>query len=312
MSYNSARIEVLNTYLIPNEVVSLKIIEEQLPHFSDGIRDVASVFIGNIRAALSVASVPFLMAQAAAQAAHFERHHIAMRIRAGVPLQQGNEEAEEWALDAARKAASLQLSEPAGEQLMARDIVFRLQGARRDEQFRLASEELLREAIVMLWGTLEAMSSDVVRCLLNASPALAARLLHNEPTRKHFPSKGILEGLAEHKFDGSGIMGDVILRDRHLDSLPVIRDTLSVMFPKSTFLHQQWGQDGLWHLWQRRHVIVHRRGLVDASYKANVQDDAQLGERLRVSAEGVESAVSLVSNVGLALLQACGEDGLRS
>ena len=55
-------------------------------------------------------------------------------------------------------------------------------------------------------------------------------------------------------------------------TLSDIKDVFRTLFPTHTDLHATMKKDGLWLLWQRRHLLVHKRGLVDAAYLKQTGD----------------------------------------
>jgi len=55
---------------------------------------------------------------------------------------------------------------------------------------------------------------------------------------------------------------------------------------------------------QRRHLIVHQRGIVDRRYLENTNDTQQIGERLLVSPDELLGYIVLVQNSGASLLTA--------
>ncbi len=137
--------------------------------------------------------------------------------------------------------------------------------------------------------------SEIVRLLINAKPTLAAGLLSNESTKKHFPGKIFsIEALAVREFNVAASMGDLLLEHRHLDSLGVLKDVFNVIFPDHSALRSALANPELWMLWKRRHLIVHKRGIVDASYLATTSDTTELGARLKITGEYIEDCLVLV------------------
>ena len=104
-------------------------------------------------------------------------------------------------------------------------------------------------------------------------------------------------------------LGNLLLSDRHLDSLPVVKDVLGVIFPSDSELRRVLGSPDLWLLWQRRRLIVHRRGLIDASYLAKTSDAGTIGSRLSVAPLYVEASFSLVGKTATAFVRALGGAG---
>ncbi len=66
------------------------------------------------------------------------------------------------------------------------------------------------------------------------------------------------------------------------------------------------GQD-LWVLCQQRHLIVHRRGVLDARYLEKTGEARQIGQRLVVTPAEFESQIDGVVNAGRVLLIAAGK-----
>lgn len=163
-------------------------------------------------------------------------------------------------------------------------------------------QELVLEAIVMIWGTFEVFISDAVRSIANASPTKAADLFSGE-TKKYLPNRPIaMEKLIEYNFDLSNSMGDMFFAGTRLDSLPSMKDTLKVLYPNAGALHSILNDDALWKLWQRRNLIVHRRGVVDQAYLSKTGEKIALGERIHLKATYIEEAAKLVRDAAIELI----------
>jgi hypothetical protein len=96
-------------------------------------------------------------------------------------------------------------------------------------------------------------------------------------------------------------MGDIIFEDRHLDSLPLIRDFLNTLFPEAAELRSRLGDNRLWILWQRRHLIVHRRGIVDISYIQKTGDKAAIDTRIALTGYDLDDSFALARDVATSL-----------
>lgn len=59
--------------------------------------------------------------------------------------------------------------------------------------------------------------------------------------------------------------------------------------------------EGIWDLYQRRHLIVHRKGIVDALYLVETGEKRPLGSVLEITAGDLEDAITRASTFGLAL-----------
>jgi hypothetical protein len=120
-----------------------------------------------------------------------------------------------------------------------------------------------------------------------------------------------VDTLAEYDFDLSRRMGDVLIRLRAIDSIPVMRATFRVLWPDAIQLHDSLADNTLWILNQRRHLIVHRRGVIDRDYIDKTGADVALGGELVVSASDVEAHVSAVIRAGSEMLR-CAAPGVAS
>ncbi len=172
------------------------------------------------------------------------------------------------------------------------------------EMFRSAAEELLREGLVLAWSAFEVLASDLFALVLNSRPGLVRNLNSDENAKRLFGMKALpLELLEEKAFDVSRAMGDLVLSQHAVDNVPSMKAAYFALCPDDQSLREKLGQRELFFLNQKRNLIVHRRGIVDAEYKRRVQDETPLGDKLRVAASEVETTISLVRDSGVALLE---------
>lgn len=259
----------------------------------------------NLETALNVASVPFLMAQSGAASQRFHSLLIAAQIHF---LKEPKEEDEEKRATLARGKAGqdfqIEMDSEDGRSMIVEDVLRRLDGFLGNPEFRRAAGDLLNETLVMIWGAFEVFVSDIVRGILNTDPASALRLVTTDPARKYFRKDVSIEVLAARGFVLRDAMGDVLFSDQQLDSLPRMRDVLSALLPNSAQLHAAMAAPSLWLLWQRRHVIVHRRGMVDNQFIVNTGSGSASGSRLSVESDDVDEALLTVKNAAVALMRA--------
>jgi hypothetical protein len=233
----------------------------------------AIVFRTNLDSAMRAVSIPFRMASATAGQRRFDAFLTAERIRGLKKVSQGEpltNDIEQEALEIA-KAAMDKFQQTEEATIWFRNTIIRdLAQYARDPEFISAADELLLLTLVNIWGTLEAFISESLRLLLNVEPAMASKLLSNDLTKKHFPVRAVsVDALANYNFNVAGSMGDLLLEDHHLDSLPMLKNIFNVFFPSNTQLRTSLAAPEVWTLWQRRHLIVHKRGTVDAAYLSN-------------------------------------------
>jgi hypothetical protein len=297
---------VLGSFALP-DAFPFEDLERLFSNAAPLVAPAAAVALANLRSAVAVCSVPFLMAQTAALQMRYRQLLIAEQIRQRRYRMANEEITDEMQQEAGAKAGKRldeERSSPASIQNLADQCIYSLGSLVSEPSFKAAAEELLLETVVMFWGALEVFLATVIRTELNADPTVALKLIASEGTKKHFPSRGIaLEALAEHAFDVSTSMGEILLADRHLDSLPVIKDIANVLWPGNTDLRDRLNDPGLWKFAQRRHLMVHRRGDVDADYIAHTGEAHAVGSRLTIKSDYVAECFGLVCGVVSAVLK---------
>lgn len=109
--------------------------------------------------------------------------------------------------------------------------------------------------------------------------------------------------LLENKFDLSQCMGDIFSDAIKLDALSKMQNLAHLLF-SNTELDIAMKNQNMWGVAQKRHLIVHRRGIVDANYLEKTSDKATIGTQLIFDAIEVEKSISMVRDIGLTLIQA--------
>ena len=295
---------VLQRVLVPREESAiLAPLTEAERLVRNGLADVAAAFRRNLQAVISTAAVPFWLASAGVQHLRWQQLATAERIRAQTLIEGGTpeDEADRVALGIAReRLAGELLSEP---KIFGDRVLDSLRAALEEGVFAEGASELLRQCTVLAWSALEVLAQEVFTEILNASPMLATRLYADETTKRLFPWKSIIfENLMKHDFDLSRKMGQVLLELRAVDTVPVMRAVFSALFPNADDLREAFGDKSLWILNQRRHLIVHKRGVVDREYLDKTGADLQVGQQLRVSTSDLEQHLDVVVIVGCKLL----------
>jgi hypothetical protein len=271
----------------------------------DHLGDAAKTFVTNLESAITTASLPFTFAHYTARQLRYQTIHSAERIRQLHAEYRHLDDATREA-NAAAKAQERFQAEMAKKEvrntIVETTIAF-LQAYLEFEEVAEAAHELLRQVLVMVWGAFEVLVGDVVRAEVNRDPLLAETLLSADKTKRYFSNRTVtVQALAKHQFNVASTMGDVIFADIHFDGLPMIRDVLGVLFEESEELHRQLADNTLWLLWQRRHLIVHKRGVIDAAYLARTSDNPPIGSKLIVDSNCIEEGMLLVSDIALGLL----------
>lgn len=269
--------------------------------------EIAKFFCESLDSALKVASIPLQLCYARMAQRRVDAILASERVRALKKIEAGGQLTPALEIEARKIANARFIKErdtEEGRRQVADGTIANLGHYLGLASGAVAAPELLSQAVVMIWGALEVLVSDTVRYEMNSDPPLAIKIATTDPSRKYFNNRISLEQLASRKFNLEHSMGDALLADRSLDSLPVMRDVLSVIAEDSAPVHKVFASDELWKLWQTRHLIVHRRGLVDQAYIDRTRDARwTVGTKIRIDAAFVEAATDLVHNAALVFLR---------
>jgi hypothetical protein len=159
----------------------------------------------------------------------------------------------------------------------------------------------------MLWGALEVVSTDIAVTIANKKPDIASRIVETDLFKKSGFFKGVSIGiLEEFKFDVSRSMGSILFDNRRLDSVSAISDVYDAMFENSQ-LNIKLKSPEIWELGQRRHLIVHRRSIVDRQYISKTSDNRAIGSSLSIVRADVDKYLKEVRDIGLFMAE-CAHD----
>jgi hypothetical protein len=265
------------------------------------LRAIADAFTHNILAVSSMCSVPFLMGAVLVQDRRLHLLTLAHQIREGAPWADASEQDR---IEREAVAAASQRVESEG--LPPTEAVLR-SAAPIADAFRDGIEELLREGLVLAWSALEVLVTDLVREVLNRKPECVEKIMADPVCRRWFDLRAVpITLLQDHSFNLATSMGDVVLDQRRLDGFPAMKAILTALFADEHDIATVLRNDGLHVLSQRRNIIVHRRGVVDAEFMRKVPAAGPVGSRIRTSAADVDAALILVRDVGAVLIAAAG------
>lgn len=175
-----------------------------------------------------------------------------------------------------------------------------------DGELSLDVHELFTQSLVLSWGALEVLANDVFRAILDSKPHLSLLLQKHKSVRRLFGELRFdLTLLAAHQFNIASCIGALLLDVHRIDSIDTMKKVFCALFGRNQLLQSALCSSHLRLLNCRRHLIVHRRGVIDTKYIRDSRDSSQsLGSRLAVSLDDVNSAMATVRNFGVALLNA--------
>lgn len=260
-------------------------------------------FEQNLASALTVGCIPFQLTQSTVLDMRYNQLLIAARIRAREPDEMPEAERDALADAEAHKAMEDELKLKDNIQRHAASTLARLERHLRDPRFLSSSEDLLRQVLVMSWGAFENFVNDLARYLLNLRPSLVGAVSQSRPYKDVITTKTLLSGLEGAGFNLADRMGDFIADLVSLDSVEKIQAAAEVLF-QSAELDAALKDKRLWRIAQQRHVIVHRRGVVDARYKERTGDQTPLGQKLTFKAKEVEGNIAFLRDLGCSMYRA--------
>jgi hypothetical protein len=270
------------------------------------LRATLLAFKANLTSAVLVGSIPFMLAHGSTIEDRFHSLSTGERIR-GLKLVSAGEELTSEIIkaadDSARTKLNAELTDPETIKILARCTLNFLAGHLKDSEFRASAQELMRQVLVICWGAFEVLANDTLRVLINERPKIIRAFVEVKPYRDFLSNRALLDALEANRFDLSSTMGDLFCEAVRLDSLEKIREVFGLALA-APHVDIALRNDRLWKISQQRHLIVHRRGLVDARYLERTSDRLSIGNPILLDADYIDASITAVRNIGCELYQA--------
>lgn len=281
---------------------------EAVESFSDLDPGIGKAFLANLKGTISTLCIPVTFAMASAQQWRFRQLSIAEHIRSGAnsdadpddpALIHARKQAQDkWEAEARSKVAIDHMADSACEFLL---------GLHEGESVQIAAKELLRQGTVLLWSAFESLSRDLFVCLVNSDPMLGKLLLESPDGRRIFQLKALeLDTLACYGFNISNSLGSILVYQQDLSDLRTIKCVYGLLFPENAAVREALATRELLMLAQRRHLIVHNRGIVDQRYLDNTGDRLAVGDELQLDPNMVEQYTFVMQDAAAAMVAAVG------
>ncbi len=308
--------ELTKQFLVPFSLEDeTRAIRDSLPLLPLEFRMIAETFIDRLRATIQTTAAPFLLANQAAHDEQYQRFSMAERIRARSIDGEPNETEDE--LEARRnqdarviansKMVSFSKSEDGIDLLVLETAKFLLR-LHKTPVIQSVAREILLQGTVATWSALEMLVGDELILLLDSRPDLVTKFLSDQNAKRKFELPKLnIDDLASRGFDLSKQMGHLLFEERDLSSLTSLKCACEALID-SACLREKLAAPSAWLLNQNRHLIVHRRGIVDEEYLRKTGAKLNVGDQLVVSPAEFEElllhALSIGSEfvAGLALL----------
>jgi hypothetical protein len=309
------RDEVVGRFFLPPDtsrlLQNLTDLRPSLPH---KYSDLASTFETNISAVVATVGIPATLAWTAAEQSHWQRIYSAERIRAllidAKPGEsQGDLEARrgEHALRTASEAMREFEASTKGNQELVADTSRFLLNSLESSNLSAAAQELILQGCVLTWSALEVLSRDLFEAVLNSDPERALAVVQEPTARQRLRSRFTLDELAGFGFDVSSSVGSLLSSQQDFSDLATIKAAILPALSSEPTVAAALDDSRLWVLCQQRHLIIHRRGVIDARYLRATGDRGQIGSRLLVTPGQLDSHIEAVVKAACAMLAAAGK-----
>jgi hypothetical protein len=172
-----------------------------------------------------------------------------------------------------------------------------------DSEYNYARDDVLRQCFVMTWNSLEILARDGFESLIRRDPRCLVRLCKTEFARKRIGNANCRQIIAGEPRDPEWVVDRL-----NFSNLATIRQSYCESLEKAT-------NDELARLldpsnrsidliYERRHLIVHRRGVVDDKYVEKTGDALAIGSELVISGDDLGRTLAVIIDTGLAILHA--------
>lgn len=292
---------VREVFLVPPSFdESVAVLIERVELLPTRCKEIAQAFLENLNGVIRTLSIPFTYTYSQVHSLHWQRFLIAERIRArSLPNENERESA---ARSNAKNKFEVFLAEENGLKV-ADEVLSRLAALKEETDSLAAARELTRQGVVLIWSTFEVLARDIFIDLLNQYPSLADRLLANAAGRKRFAVEKIdWQTLSSFGFNLSSNLGTLLAQRADLDDIQTIRDAFGALFPNAVKCNQSLADSRLWHLYQTRNLILHRRGVVDQRYIENTGTTFPIDTHMWVTPAEIEDFFGAVVAAGLEIV----------
>lgn len=182
-----------------------------------------------------------------------------------------------------------------------------------DASFYEPHRSLLYAGIVFIWCCFEVYVKDLWETALNIGNKLVMKTtlrnaINVDKTNDFHGIQGKyinLEYLAQYNYNVSNKLGSVLVNKFDFSSAYGIKDAYSCAFPRSTTIRKALENKELAQLEARRHIIVHKAGVVDDAFcKKTGISKTQIGNKLELSDEELSNFGNVVIDIAIQVIKA--------
>lgn len=179
--------------------------------------------------------------------------------------------------------------------------------------FREPYRSLLYAGIVFTWCSFEVCMKDLWETALNIGNKLVVKttlknIINVDKISNFYGIQGKyinLEYLAQYNYNVSNKLGSVLVNKFDFSSVYGIKDAYLCAFPRSATIKEALENKELAQLEARRHIIVHKAGVVDDAFcKKTGISKTRIGNKLELSDEELSNFGNVVIDIVIQLIKA--------
>ena len=297
--------------LVAQESTLLSDLDASVSPLSPPLDAIGQAFRHNLAGAISTLAMPVDLVFAGAKKERLHRLQLAAIFRAKARMAASPDGSEGDVPEPERRRAGQEAEEQLRRELdsndginsLARISVEILAEALQEKKVQRSAEELLRQGVVLIWGSFEVLCRDLFVAHLNTRPQDVIQLLEAPGARRLFVARGVdYDVLSQHGFNVSNKLGTILATGHDLSGIPALKDIFGALLPDPPLVIAALSERSLWVLQQRRHLIVHKRGIIDGRYVEATGDALAVGSQLTISPDDVRQYLDAVKDAGKVLL----------
>jgi hypothetical protein len=256
-------------------------------------KDIVESFIANLESIDRVVSIPYVLSEQFANNRAFSMH----LSRNAILHPELNHE---QLLEIARKEFQESFEDQNQANRIFIDLCMPLIEIPQDEKD--PAKELLNQGILLTWSAFEVFCRDYIEKRLNDDPMLCIPIFNSEMLRRRSDLRKLpLEYLISNKFNISEKVGTIIVENYDCSDLLILKEILFCITNKDE-IRECMDDKKLWNLFQIRHLIMHRRGIIDKTFLDKTNIDQAIGEKIIIRPNELYKNIRMIQNTVKAII----------
>lgn len=302
--------EIRDRFTIPNRWVKQTAeLEAAVANLNATVKPIGMAFLSNIRRVESTLSMPFTFAYSAISQQLYQSISAKERIRSllinvAVPPNDLDETRRIAALDATQEKMKEYVESENGRYAIVNQTAKFLVRSLEDFESIESSQSLIDQSIISLWSAHEVLLRDYIETMLNNDSAMAVAFMSDSRHRKRFNLDRVgYDTLIECGLNLSDKIGSLAISQGGTLDFPSIRTVFDTIHPENSELRDALSQKDIWLLYQLRHLMAHRGGIIDSDFIKNTGLELKLGDRYSLTAWKMGRLHQSVISVGIKLFK---------